>query len=196
MKWIGLTGGIATGKSTVARILGEQKIPVIDADLLAREVVSVGTDGYKDIVQAFGPGAVMPDGNLNRKVIGQMVFGRPEKLAMLEGIIHPRVRAIQRHQRELFELNGHLIAFYDVPLLFEKNLQDDFDVTVAVLCNEATQLQRLMDRDGLSREDAEKRIRAQLPLIEKARRADYVIRNDGTFEDLRRDAIALLTRLA
>ncbi len=195
MKWIGLTGGIATGKSTVARILGEQGISVIDADVLAREVVRIGSVGFREVLQVFGPVVLSPDGSLDRKVIGQLVFGHPEKLAQLEAIIHPRVRALQRQNRLLLEKNGTTIAFYDVPLLFEKSLQDDFDATIAVLCNEANQLERLMKRDGLGRQEAEKRIRVQLPLIEKARRADYVIRNDGSVDDLRRDTLAMLARL-
>jgi dephospho-CoA kinase len=195
MKWIGLTGGIACGKSTVAGVLRHAGVPVVCADELAREAIQIDTDGYQDVIRAFGREIVHPDGSLDRKALGGKVFGHPEKLRQLEMIIHPRVRALQRQYRRRLEAAGHAIAFYDVPLLFEKNLDSEFDTTIAVICDEQTQRRRLMDRDGLAGADADKRIASQLPLAEKARRAGHVLENNGTVDELRASTLALLERL-
>lgn len=195
MKWIGLTGGIATGKSTVSGFLREAGVPVVCADELAREVVEAGTEGNREVVQVFGPDVLLPDGSLNRKIIGERVFTSPAKLRALEAIIHPRVRSLQQERRRQLEAQGHAIGFYDVPLLFEKNLEGDFDATVAVLCDPNLQLQRLRARDHLSNEAAEARIRAQLPLAEKAARANYVIQNNTTLDDLRAAMQGILRKI-
>ncbi len=195
MRWIGLTGGIASGKSTVSRILMAKGYPVVDADQLAREVVMAGTDGHREVVQAFGPDAVLSGGELNRKRIADVVFTDPEKLGILESIIHPRVRALATAKRAELAAAGHALAFYDVPLLFEKNMKSLFDKVVLVSCAPDLQIQRAMARDGLSRENAEKRIRAQMPLTQKFGLADEIVLNNNGFSDLERAVDALLARL-
>ncbi len=175
--WIGLTGGIASGKSSVARELRRQGYPVIDADELARRVVVPGSPALDEIKTAFGPDFLANDQSLDRKRLGDWVFSRAEELRKLENILHPRVRDLMLAERARLESSGHRIAFYDVPLLFEKNLENDFDAVVAVVCSQAEQLKRLMARDSLTSEQAQARIQSQLPLAEKARRAQFVIDN-------------------
>lgn len=196
MLWIGLTGGIACGKSTVTRLLRTKGLTVVDADELAREVTRAGTPSHSEIVRAFGPEAVGADGELDRQRIGQWVFGNPRRLAELEAIIHPRVRELQDRRRRELEAEGQAIAFYDVPLLFEKKMEPLFDRTLAVVCSSETQLARLMARNRLSRGDAEARIRAQMPNEEKARRADDVIRNDGDLVELESAVEAYLKKVS
>lgn len=179
MLWVGLTGGIASGKSTVSRLLRARGFAVIDADQLAREVVRPGTEGHREVVAAFGPDVVSASGELDRKRIGSLVFADPVKLQELERIIHPRVRARAQELRDELAAEGQRIAFYDVPLLFEKNMQSLFDRTVAVVCPPDVQVARLMSRDGLTLEEARKRLETQLPIATKATLADAVIRNDG-----------------
>lgn len=195
MRWIGLTGGIASGKSTVSRILRERGFPVVDADKLARLAVQTGTPGFNEVVRVFGPDVVGPDGELDRKKIGQLVFADPSLLAKLESIVHPRVRELAQAERERLSGEGHEAAFYDVPLLFEKKMQNIFDRVIAVVCDPAVQIERLKVRDGLTQEEAERRLAAQMPIEEKAKLADEVIRNDGTIEDLEKSVDEVLNRL-
>ena len=195
MRWIGLTGGIASGKSTVSRILIDEGLAVIDADLLAREVVAPGTDGYREVVALFGEGAVFEDGSLNRALIGSIVFADRSRLAALEAIIHPRVRARSLELRSYFDAAGCDVAFYDVPLLFEKGMREMFDRVVLVTCSPETQLTRVMARDGLSREAALARVAAQMPMAEKVSLADIVIENDGGLQELRTAVLEMVGRV-
>lgn len=195
-KWIGLTGGIATGKSTVTRMLRELGISVVDADELARSVVRKGTPGFQDVVSTFGASVVAADGDLDRKALGARVFSDASERAKLEAIVHPRVRTEQRRMRTELSQSGASIAFYDVPLLFEKDLESDFDATVAIVCSEAVQLSRLVVRDNLTAEEAKERIASQLPLSEKRRRATHVIENNGSIDELRAAVRALVARLS
>ena len=195
MQWIGLTGGIATGKSTVSRILVQRGHAVVDADQLARDVVKAGTDGYQAVVQAFGPDAVAPNGELDRKKIGAIVFRDKSKLDLLESIIHPRVKKLAQTKREELAFEGRKLAFYDVPLLFEKSMKPLFDHVVVVACRPEVQLERLIKREGLSEEEAKRRISAQLPIIDKVKLADAVIRNDGSVGDLEKAVADFLARI-
>lgn len=195
MLWIGLTGGIATGKSSVSRILKSSGYSVVDADQLAREVVSRGTPGYGEVIAEFGNDAITPSGELNRKRIGEVVFRDRSKLSRLEAIIHPRVRELAEKKKHELAQKGEKMAFYDVPLLFEKNMKPLFDRVVVVCCSPDVQLQRLMVRDGLSLEDAQRRIAAQLPILEKVKQADEVIENNGSLEDLQQRVQVLLKNL-
>lgn len=195
LRWIGLTGGIASGKSTVSRILTDQGLAVIDADRLAREAVALGTDGHREVVTLFGPDAVTPDGNLNRALIGSIVFADRSRLAALEAIIHPRVRARSLELRAEFERAGAAVAFYDVPLLFEKGMREMFDRVVLVTCSPEIQLARVMARDGLTKDAALARIAAQMPLASKVPLADVVIVNDGSLEELRAQVMEMLGRV-
>lgn len=184
MLWIGLTGGIACGKSSVSRLLRQRGYAVIDADELAREVAQKGTPAHSEIVTAFGPDSVACDGELNRAKIAQVVFSDRTRLAELERIIHPRVRALSDQRRKELEARGEKMAFYDVPLLFEKKLAPLFDRVVAVVCRPELQKERLMARNSLSADEAGRRISAQLPLAEKAKLAHHVIENNGSLEEL------------
>ena len=159
---VGLTGGVASGKSTVSAILAELGAVVIDADLLAREVVAPGTEGLAAVVEAFGEGVLAPDGSLDRPALGAIVFGDEDKRRTLEAIIHPRVRA---RGRELEAAAPPGAVVVDVPV--------------------ETQVERMVDLRGMTREDAEARIRAQATREQRLAAATYVIDNTGTLEDLR-----------
>lgn len=181
----GLTGGLASGKSTVARLLREQGVPVIDADALAREVVEPGTSGLAAIVERFGPDVLTNEGRLDRPRLGERVFGDERELAALNTIVHPRVREAFARQVEAHRRADEPLVGYEVPLLFENHLEDELRPVVLVATSQARQVERAMARDGLPRERVLERLRAQLPLSEKLARADLVIHNDGDLEALR-----------
>ncbi|HYG66879.1 MAG TPA: dephospho-CoA kinase, partial [Anaeromyxobacteraceae bacterium] len=172
MRLVGLTGGIATGKSTFAAALRALGAPVIDADRLAREVVEPGRPALAEIVRAFGPGVLAPDGSLDRRRLGAIVFADPEARRRLEAITHPAIRAAMREETARLAAAGHAVAFYDVPLLYEVGLEREVDAVVVVYAPRAAQLERLRRRDGLDAAGAEARLAAQLPIDEKAARAD------------------------
>ncbi|WP_067932148.1 dephospho-CoA kinase [Alicyclobacillus kakegawensis] len=183
---VGLTGGIATGKSTVSNMLRELGAYVVDADVWARRVVEPGTDGWREVVEAFGPDVLRPDGSLNRAALAAIVFHDQEARRRLNAITHPRVRRGMRSESDAYlaEHPGHPVI-WDVPLLFEGETRRMVQRTVVVYADEATQLARLMARNGYSQAEAEARIRAQMPIEEKRRLADYVIDNTGTLEHTR-----------
>jgi len=184
MKWIGLTGGIASGKSTVAKIIAQSGIPVLDADEIARLVVQKTSPGLAQVVASFGASILNPQGELDRKAIGAMVFNDKKKLLELEAILHPLIRAEVQKRKKNLESKNELMAFYDVPLLFEKNMQKDFDEIVLVTTNRDLQLSRMQTRDGFSLEDAEARLKNQIPLPEKESQATRIIFNNGSLKDL------------
>lgn len=184
MLWIGLTGGIATGKSTVSRLLRERGYDVIDADLLAREATQVGTSAHLEIVRIFGADAVLSSGELNRRKIGDVVFSDQSKLKLLESVIHPKVRALALERKAALIQKGVKIAFYDVPLLFEKSMEPLFDHITVVACRMDTQKARLIARNGFTNDEAEKRIAAQLAIEKKIGLAATVIYNDGSLKEL------------
>ena len=176
---VGLTGGIATGKSTVAGMFKRCGAVVIDADVLARDVVQPGKPAWREIVKAFGKTVLNPDRTLNRPALGLKVFGHPAKLRQLERIIHPRVAREQIRLTKQAALNDpRAIVIYDVPLLFEAGIDKRVDATIVVTADRETQIARLRKRNGLSRAEALCRIKSQMPLAEKRRRADYTL--DGT----------------
>lgn len=195
MKWIGLTGGIASGKSTVGKILRDLGLPVIDADSLARHVVMPGASGLAAIAQTFGQEFILPDGSLDRARLGQLIFSEAPSRARLEGILHPLIQELKNAERLRLESEGCDLAFYDIPLLFEKNLARDFDKTILVYCSEAEQLDRLVVRDKLPVEEARKRIAAQLPIDSKIKMADYVIFNRGSAAELKANTMTILAEL-
>jgi dephospho-CoA kinase len=184
MRVFGLTGGIASGKSTVAKRLRERGIPVIDADQLAREVVRAGTDGFDAVVAAFGSDVVGPDGELDRKRLGAQVFADAEARRKLNAIVHPRIFAKSAAEVARLRDEGHPVACYEAALLVENGLSEGFRPLVVVALPLTTQVERVMARDGLTRAEALARIEAQLPLAEKVAMADYVIDNDGSLADL------------
>ncbi len=196
---VGLTGGIATGKSTVSEILRHLGCVIIDADVLAREVVEPGEPAYDDIVAEFGPSIVLKDGTLDRKRLGAIVFADQGKRKRLEAITHPRIRErFARKLAELMERDFAGIVIFDAPVMIESGNYKNTDRLVVVVTDAATQRVRAIARDG-DREDIERRIANQMPLAEKAKLADYVIDNSGdreaTIAEVRRVHAALMADL-
>ena len=181
MKLVALTGGIASGKSTVARMLRERGAEVVDADLLAREVVRPGEPALREIAEAFGPEVLLPTGELDRKKLAEQVFSDPARRARLNAIVHPRVRERMRQAvEEIRKRRPEAVVVLDVPLLFDVPLPElEALPAVVVYASPQTQLQRLCQREGLSHEEAQRRLAAQRPLREKLARARWVVDNDG-----------------
>jgi len=191
---VGLTGGIGSGKSEVSRRLARHGAVVIDADLLARAVVAPGTEGIAEVVEAFGPGVLDPDGGLDRAALGTRVFGDGEARRTLEGIIHPRVRA---RARELETAAADdCVVVHDIPLLVETGQAGDFDVVVVVDVSPDVQLDRLVRARGMSREEAQERMAAQATREQRLAAADHVIDNNAGLQELDTSVRALWQRLA
>ena len=195
MKLVGLTGGIASGKSTVARILKGLGAAIVDADALAREVVSPGQDGWHEIVATFGREVLQTDQTLDRQRLRKLIFNNPEARKKLEAIIHPRVRALAEKRIREHGDAGYAIVVYEVPLLFEGGLQEWLRPVILVASDVNIQRQRLQQRDSLDAEAAQKHINAQMSLVEKRRLADYVIENNGTLADLEAQVRAVLAEI-
>ncbi|HGH7180841.1 dephospho-CoA kinase [Bacillus luti] len=177
---IGLTGGIASGKSTVSEMFRELSIPVIDADVIAREVVEQGKPAYNKIVETFGTEVLQQDGELDRPKLGSIVFYNEEKRLQLNKIVHPAVREEMNTQKEMYIKKGVQAIVLDIPLLFESKLTSLVDRVLVVAVTPNTQLNRLMKRNNFSEKEATARIQSQMPLEEKVKNADEVINNDGT----------------
>lgn len=180
----GLTGGIATGKSYCLSRFAGFGVPVIDADVIAREVVAPGTPALRMIGTRFGDSVISADGTLDRPALAAIVFSDRTARADLESIVHPEV---YRRINDWFanQPAGVRIAIADIPLLFETGHEHDFDCVIVCACEPFEQLRRLIERDGLSEEAARARLAAQWPIGEKVARADYVIRTDGTYDETR-----------
>jgi dephospho-CoA kinase len=179
---IALTGGIATGKSYVAGKLREAGVPIVDADVLSREVVAPGTPGLAAVRKRFGPDAVRRDGTMDRVRMAQIIFKDKRARLDLEAIIHPAVqRAIDEFFAALPKRTPFAIA--DIPLLFETGREKQFDQVIVVSCPRDMQLQRLMERNKLTKDDAERRLNAQLPIDQKVAKATHVIRTDKSFDE-------------
>ncbi len=184
MHTVGLTGGIGSGKSAVSALLRKYGAVVVDADLVAREVVDVGTPGLAAVVEAFGPEVLQPDGSLDRAGLGRRVFSDREALARLNAITHPLIAARTRALfREAAEASTAVLV-HDVALLVENDMTHDYDAVVVVAADPATQLDRLVSLRGMSPDEARARIAAQLPLADKLAVATHVIHNDGPLEEL------------
>jgi dephospho-CoA kinase len=181
---VGLTGGIATGKSYCRERFARLGAETIDADVLAREVVARGKPGFDAVVRRFGSSVLTEAGDLDRPALGRVVFSDESARRDLEAIIHPEVyRAIREWTSALSRRSEpDVVAIADIPLLFETNREDDFEVVVVAACTRERQAERLAER-GLSKEEAERRIAAQMPIEEKARRGAHVIDTSGTFDD-------------
>ena len=183
MHLFGLTGGIASGKSTVAARLRRRSVPVIDADELAREVVAPGTDGLRALVEAFGERVLGPGGALDRKAVARIAFADDEARRTLNAITHPRITRLTMERAAELARAGEPLACYEAALIVENGVADAFRPLVVVSCPEDVQVARVRARDRASAEDALARIRAQKPLAEKVAVADFVIDTSGSLED-------------
>jgi dephospho-CoA kinase len=178
---IGLTGGIACGKSTVAAMLTQRGARLVDADRIAREVVLPGTPALAAVAARFGQAVLAPDGTLDRKRLGAIVFDDEAARRDLEALLHPPIRALMRERKERYEQEApDKLVVVDIPLLYESRLEHMVDRVMVVYCPRDVQLQRLKERDGLTPQQAEARLAAQLPIETKRQRADIVIDNSGT----------------
>ena len=199
---VGLTGGIASGKSQVSQVLRDLGAYIIDADEIAHEVILPGTPAYGEILDHFGPQVRKEDGSIDRSKLGRQVFQDPQRRAVLEGIIHPRVFAVEEARREqIARKDPQAVVVFDAPLLIEARAHERMDKVIVVYADEMTQLKRLIERDGLEPEEAQRRISSQSPFSEKKRYADYII--DGTVslqemakqtETIFREMVALAAR--
>ena len=194
LKVFGLTGGIGAGKSTVAQLMAARGVPVVDADALAREVVAPGAPAHAEVAAAW-PEAIAADGTVDRKRLGAIVFGDPAARARLEAITHPRIAAAADARLAALATEGHRLALYEATLLVESGRWREFDGLIVVTASTGTQIARAMARDGLSRSQAEARVRAQLPTEEKVRVATHVIDNDGARAATEAQVEALLAKL-
>lgn len=177
---VGLTGGIASGKSTVLNYFKDKGIPYIDADIVAREVVEPGTEGLEAIVEAFGTNVLHDDGTLNREALGAIVFHNEEKRRQLNDCLKEHIRYRIMELTTYYELNHTAVLIYDIPLLIEGEWYTMMDEVWLVYVNEPTQIERLMSRNGFSKEDALARIKSQMRLDDKRSFADVIIDNNGT----------------
>lgn len=194
MKVIGLTGGIASGKSLVAKFLRELGAHLIDADAIAREVVAPETEAFHEIVEAFGASVVAADGTLDRRALAKQIFDNPAARARLNAITHPRIRGrIEEEIASVQVARPGITIVVDIPLLLDVVMPEALalDGTVVVFVDVATQIARLMARDGVTKETAEQRLRAQRPLVEKVPLATWVVDNNGSPEATRQQVEAL-----
>jgi dephospho-CoA kinase len=182
---VGLTGGIASGKSEAARILKKLGAYIIDADEIAHALLEPNTQTWKKVVKSFGTGILRPDQSIDRAVLGRIVFDDPKKLAGLNAILHPFVFAEkERRQKAIAEADPQAVIIFDVPLLIETKTHEKMDKVVVVTVDRKTQLKRLTERNGLSKQEAQKRINAQMPLNEKTKYADYLINSGESLADM------------
>lgn len=198
MKVIGLTGGIATGVSTVAQMFRELGAIIIEADKIARDVVEPGTQTYRKIVETFGREVLSADGTIDRKRLGQIVFADDAARRRLNRITHSAIhRRIEEEVERLRESNPDAIVLIDVPLLLDTTGPDTFDMdgVIVVTAAKDAQIERLMRRDTLAEEDAQRRVAAQRPVEEKAMEADWIVRNTGSLEETRRQVVSLWRQL-
>lgn len=189
---IGLTGGIASGKSTVSTMIKEMDITVVDADVESRLAVQQGEPAYLKIISEFGTEILLKDGEIDRQKLGSIIFHQAEKRQILNEIVHPEVRKRMWNKIEAAKQNNEEVIVLDIPLLFESKLTYMADKTILVYVDSSTQLERLMARNNLSKEEAEARIHSQMPLSEKVKLADVVIDNTGTIQQTKNQLIQIL----
>jgi dephospho-CoA kinase len=191
MRVFGLTGNIGSGKSAVAAMLREAGIPVLDADRISREVTSPGGRAYDAVVQAFGRGIVRDDGSIDRKRLGEIVFSDPASRERLERITHPAILEAMKEAIAGIERQGHRVAVVEATLIHESGRKGLIEAVISVTCDRETAISRLAARDGMSRSQAEARLRAQMDAERKADASDYVIGKSGDIESTRRQVVAL-----
>ncbi len=195
MKVIGLTGGIGSGKSTVAQFLVELGAVILDADKIGHEAFRPDSGGWREVVAAFGRQILAPDGNIDRKKLGEIVFGNPESLSQLNQIMHPRMYDMVKAQLEEYRRQGMRVAVLEASLLLEAGWTSLVDEVWVTTASESTVLKRLEERTGLSQAESLARIRSQLPSAERARHADVVINTDCGLDELKSKVKELWQRL-
>jgi dephospho-CoA kinase len=195
MRVFGLTGNIGSGKSTVAAMLREAGIPVLDADRISKEVTAAGGKAYDAVVQAFGRGIVRNDGSIDRVRLGEIVFADPQLRSKLEAITHPAILEAMKEAIAGIEREGHRAAVVEATLIHESGRKGLFEAVISVTCDRETAISRLAARGGMSRNHAEARLRAQMDAGRKAGASDYVIDNSGDLESTRRQVVALARAL-
>ncbi|EUJ33263.1 dephospho-CoA kinase [Listeria floridensis FSL S10-1187] len=193
---LGLTGSIATGKSTVSKMLSDAGIPIIDADVSARRAVEKGTDGLASIVDFFGSDILLPDGQLDRAKLGSIVFMNEDKREQLNRIVHPFVQQDMLNERKKCFEAGEMMVVFDIPLLFESELANMVDEVLVVWTTEEVELERLMARNNLTKAEALARIQSQIGISKKKAWADFLIDNNGTKEETKRQVDQLLQELS
>ena len=192
---LGLTGGIATGKTTISNYLKSIDIPVLDADEYARKVVEPGTPGLAAITNTFGEQILQPDGSLNRKLLGQIVFNDSSARQTLNDITHPRIQQMMADELHRLAEQQTPLVILDIPLLLENNNVAGADAVMVVTIPESLQLTRLMQRNNLTEKEAQSRIAAQMPLVEKEKLADFVIDNSGTISNTQKQVEKVIQKI-
>lgn len=195
MKWTGLTGSIATGKSTAKKLIEGLGISVVDADQISHKLTEVDQLGYQKILSHFGSSILHSDLTIDRKKLGQIIFSDINQKNVLENILHPLIRDEVQNLKKFYEKSGAEICFYDVPLLFEKNMQEQFDHIVLVWCSPPIQLARLMMRNQLTETEAKLRMSHQLPMSVKIKQSHFCLDNSSDIEDLSAQIKKLIPRL-
>ncbi len=192
---VGLTGGIATGKSTVTQMFKSVDIPVVETDKIARDMLRKGTEGYEEVVTAFSSSILLTNNDINRKKLAMIVFSNPQRRKKLNDIVHPRVKSIIKTEIQTHKELGTKILVLDVPLLFETDFIDLVDKTMVVYTTFKKQKERLMERERIDKDYAELKISAQMPLNRKVDLADYVIDNSLSILETRKEFNKILEKL-
>ena len=196
MGYFGLTGGIASGKTTAAHLFAELGAKIIDADRLGHEVIRAPGGPYQQLIQEFGAEILDSTGEIDRARLGRIVFGDPQKLLRLNAIVHPRIIARTEELAAEYEAgDDEAVIIVDAALIFEAGIGGRFQKIVVIWCRPDLQIERLMAKTAMARTEAERRIAAQMPAEEKRRRADYVIDSSGSLEDMRRQVEAVYSNL-
>jgi dephospho-CoA kinase len=195
VKFIGLTGGIASGKSTVSEMIRALGVHVIDADILAREVVIPKTFGWWSVVDHFGQGILNADGEINRPRLAEIIFANKDRRQLLEKITHPLIQWRSQQEKKAYKQQNFSLVFYDAALIFEKKLEHLFDEVVVVNASEQVQAERLALRDKISAQEVELRLKSQIPIAEKVKKSHYVINNEGSVENTKDQVKKLITDL-
>ncbi len=190
---IGLTGGIASGKSTASAYIEEKGYPVLDADKFARQATEKGGPSYDGIVESFGEEILAADGEIDRKKLGSVIFNDPGQRKVLNNLVHPVVRRMMNEEKDRLIRENHV--FMDIPLLFENGLDAQCDITLTVYVDQWTQKARLMERNDLTEADSDSRINSQMPLIDKKNKSDFVLDNSGSRENLYEQIEKFLTKI-
>lgn len=195
MQVIGLTGGIASGKSTVSRIFKNAGAVIVDADRIARDVVKKGLPAYREIIDTFGDKVLAPGGEIDRSVLGDIIFNDPQKKQLLDRIVHPHVRKETSLQLKHIEKNdSNSIVILDIPMLMEAQMHKELSDVIVVYVPEDTQVKRLIQRDGISEADALVRIRSQMPIEEKKDLATIIIDNSGSRQNTHKQTLEIFKR--